>query len=83
MKKQYVAIPFIVLLWCVVGCVIETESQIAERVIKKREALASVKGCEISSVTTEPYRTTTITLSDGRKIVIESGKYRHETKVID
>lgn len=81
MKKRWGVLPFIVLLSCVFGC--ETETQIADRVLKKRESFKSVTGCEIVSLTDEPYRTTTIVLSDGRKIVIESGKHRHETKVLD
>lgn len=72
---------FVASLFFVFGC--ETDDQVADRVLKKRELLKTVEGSVIVSITDTPYRTTTIVLSDGRKIVVNSGRSFHETKVID
>lgn len=73
---------FASLLVCMtVGCLgCETESQVADRVLKKRQLFQTVVGAEIVSLSDEPYGTTTITLSDGRQIVITSNRGQ-QTKI--
>ena len=82
MKKRYGVFPLFALVMCICGCSVETDDQIADRVIKRREELASVVGVEIAAIIDEPYRTTTILLKDGRRIVVQSREHAHETKVV-
>lgn len=82
MQKRFGLFSLFAILLCVCGCDMETDAQIADRVIKRREELASLSGVEIASVSEEPYRTTTIFLKDGRRIMIESRKHYHELKVV-
>lgn len=75
--KKFQSLLICVTMVCL-GC--ETETQVADRVIKKRQLFQTVVGAEIVSLSDEPYGTTTIILSDGRQIVITSNK-NHQTKI--
>jgi|APGre2960657404_1045060.scaffolds.fasta_scaffold32126_3 uncharacterized protein YcfL len=76
MKKVFLS------LLLLAGC--ESDQQIYERMHKRKLAFDSlIESKPVVVSILEGYRHTTIGLSDGRKIIILSGKHNHETIIED